>query len=91
MMIDPKPYAEFVQKLKKAQAAARAKSKSELNVITDRHLARCVDNTATGTSPDSPTLSISWDRSGVTETPSGEQAEVFNPIDYSSYYEFGHR
>jgi len=91
MIIDPKPYKEYAKKLKKSQEAAKAQARMELNAIADRHLARCRDNTATGSSPDSPTLGPAWDRSGVIETIGGLQAEVFNPKDYASHYEFGHR
>lgn len=91
MLIDPKPYKEYAKKLKRAKEKARAQARIELSSITDRHLARCVDNTATGSSPDSPTLSLAWDRSGVVETAKGLQAEVFNPKDYASHYEYGHR
>lgn len=91
MLIDPKPYKDHTKKLQQAREAAKARARAELNAIADRHLARCVDNTATGSSPDSPTLSLAWDRSGVIETSSGLQTEVFNPKDYTSHYEFGHR
>nr|WP_319487244.1 HK97 gp10 family phage protein [uncultured Caproiciproducens sp.] len=91
MMIDPKPFIEFTERLKKAQKIADAESKTQLNRITDRHWKRCKDNTATGSSPDSPTLAPAWDRSGVVETSEGVQAEVFNPVEYAAYYEYGHR
>lgn len=91
MIINPEPYKEYAKKLKRVREAARAQAHMELNNIADRHLARCKDNTATGSSPDSPTLGPAWDRSGVVETIGGLQAEVFNPKDYASYYEYGHR
>lgn len=91
MIIDPEPYKQFVKQLKQVREIAKAQGTAELNSIADRHLARCKDNTATGSSPDSPTLGPAWDRSGVVETIGGLQAEVFNPKDFASFYELGHR
>lgn len=91
MLINPEPYSKFIRELMKVREMAMAQGTVELNAIADRHLARCKENTATGTSPDSPTLGPAWDRSGVIETIGGLQAEVFNPKDYASYYEYGHR
>lgn len=91
MIIDPKPFMDFAQQIQKVQALAQAESRNELNRITDRHWARCINNTVAGTSPDSPTLANAWDRSGVVETGEGLQAEVFNNTKYAPYYEYGHR
>lgn len=91
MLIDPQPYKDFIKRLQKVREAAKAQASAELNTIADRHLSRCKDNTATGSSPYSPTLGPAWDRSGVIETIGGLQAEVFNPKDYASFYELGHR
>lgn len=91
MIIDSRPFIEFTEQLKKAQQIAKAESKIELNRITDRHWKRCKNNTATGSSLDSPTLAPAWDRSGVVEISEGVQAEVFNPVEYAAYYEYGHR
>lgn len=91
MLINPAPYEKFTKQLKLAREIAKSQGTVELNAIADRHLARCKDNTATGSSPDSPTLGPAWDRSGVVETIGGLQAKVFNPKDYASHYEFGHR
>lgn len=91
MIIDPKPLKDYVGAMKKVRDAARLQAREELNTITDRHLTRCKDNTATGTSPDSPTLAPAWDRSGVIRVSRGYQSKVFNPKDYASHYEYGHR
>lgn len=82
---------EHLQKLKKAKQLVQSETLQGLNIVTDRHLARCVANTAVGDSPDSPSLRNRWDRSGVVEIGDTAMAEVFNPLEYASYYEFGHR
>ena len=89
--IDPKGLKQLRSNLQEVKSFAEALAKEEVNRITDRHLARVVKNTPAGDSPDSPTLKNKWDRSGVINTVDGVAAEVFNPTDYASYFEFGHR
>lgn len=90
--VDIKPLEELRGHMVDAQRAMDAMAKEEVNRIADRHLARCKKGTAVGMSPDSPTLQPSWQRSGVVA--SGDcaaTADVFNPTEYASYYEYGHR
>jgi len=89
--IDTEPFREYVRKLEQTRDTIRNQPRQEVNRITDRHLARCKRKTAVGTSPDSPTLRSRWDRSGVRKTGGGYEADVFNPVEYASYYEYGHR
>lgn len=69
----------------------RQEMAAAVNRAADRHLARCVENTDAGDSPDSPDLRNRWDRSAAVPTAWGAEAEVFNPLEYASYYEYGHR
>lgn len=91
MRFDTKGLKELKDNLKQASSYAESLAKDEVNKITDRHLARVVKNTPAGDSPDSPNLKNRWDRSGVIASSSGVSAEVFNPTEYASYFEFGHR
>lgn len=91
MRFDTKGLKKLKDNLKEASSYAETLAKEEVNKIADRHLARVVKNTPAGDSPDSPTLKNTWDRSGVITTADGVSAEVFNPTDYASYFEFGHR
>lgn len=90
-LIDPKPFREYAQKMTSARYAADALMRSELNIATDRHLARCKKNTPVGISPDSPTLRDRWGRSGVHGMADGLYAEVFNTARHAAYWELGHR
>lgn len=81
----------YIQQLAGLEKELEAVARQEVNRIADRHLARCKQNTAVGDSPDSPTLRNRWDRNGVRKAAGGFQAEVFNPVEYASHYEFGHR
>lgn len=91
MIFDPIPFRKFVYQLKENQQLLDDLAEAQINKITDRHLARIKKNTAVGDSPDSPTLSSRWDRSGVHFMSDGVYAEVFNPTKYAAYYEYGHR
>jgi len=62
-----------------------------INRTADRHLARCKKDTPAGDSPDSPTLRLQWERSGVQTIGNDSFAEVFNPTEYASFVEYGHR
>lgn len=81
----------YIQQLAGLEKELETAARQEVNRIADRHLARCKQNTAVGDSPDSPTLRNRWDRSGVRKVAGGFEAEVFNPVEYASHYEFGHR
>lgn len=81
----------YIRQLSTLPGELKDMARGDLNRITDRHLARCKENTAVGDSPYSPTLRSRWDRSGVRDTGNGLAAQVFNPVEYASYYEFGHR
>lgn len=89
--IDPKPFLEAIKTVKAARVAADTLISSELNTVTDRHLARCKKNTPVGISPDSPTLRDRWDRSVIHGESDGMHSEVFNTADHAAYWEFGHR
>lgn len=82
---------EHLKKLKKARQMVGRETRRWLNTITDRHISRCVANTPVGDSPDSPSLRNRWDRSGVVKIGDAVNAEVFNPLEYASYFEYGHR
>lgn len=81
----------YIQQLAGLEKDLEAAARQEVNRIADRHLARCKQNTTVGDGPDSPTLRSRWDRSGVRKTAGGFSAEVFNPVEYASHYEYGHR
>lgn len=81
----------YIHQLAGLEKELESLARQDVNRIADRHLARCKQNTAVGDSPDSPTLRNRWDRSGVHKAAGGIEAEVFNPVDYASHYEFGHR
>lgn len=91
MSFDPNKLRQLRGSLQQVKDSIQDHSKEELNKITDRHLARVVRNTPAGDSPDSPNLKDRWDRSTVITIADGVSAEVFNPADYASYFEFGHR
>lgn len=86
-----KEIEEYRNALKAGKTAITNAMKRELNRVTNRHFARCIKNTDVGDSPDSPSLRNRWDRTPVVRTSSGYRTEVFNPLEYASYYEFGHR
>lgn len=81
----------YQKKIRGIKVAIKNRMRNELNTITDRHLARVIKNTDVGDSPDSPSLRNRWDRTPVVETADGFTAEVINPLEYASYYEYGHR
>lgn len=91
MKINTEPFREYVQRMEAVRNQLRNQARQAVNRSADRHLARCKQNTAVGDSPDSPALRNRWDRSGVREASGGFEAEVFNPAEYASHYEFGHR
>lgn len=81
----------YIRQLEGLEKELEGAVRQEVNRIADRHLARCKQNTAVGDSPDSPTLRNRWDRSGVRKRAGSLEAEVFNPVEYASHYELGHR
>lgn len=89
--VDTRPFFEHINKLKRIRDQLNDQTAKELNRITDRHLARIKENTAVGDSPYSPTLRNAWDRSGIHFMSDGVYSEVFNPVKYAPFYEFGHR
>jgi len=89
--MDTKPFKDYIKNTKKLLATLNGMSKSELNQITDRHLARIKKNTAVGDSPDSPNLVQGWDRSAVVQTADGVMTETVNNQKHAPYYEYGHR
>lgn len=91
MIIDSRPFREYIYKMKAAQQGIAGKMEAELNRVTDRHLARCKKNTPVGISPDSPDLRNRWDRSGVHWMANGLYSEAFNTAKHAPYWEFGHR
>lgn len=82
---------EHKKKLQQVKSKINTLMRTKLNKITERHLARVIENTDVGDSPDSPTLRNTWDRSAVVKISDGYRSEVFNNTDYASYYEYGHR
>lgn len=90
-LLDPAPFKTSARKMKSARYAADALMRSELNTVTDKHLARCKKNTPVGISPDSPTLRDRWDRSGIHGMADGLYSEVFNTARHAAFWEFGHR
>lgn len=90
-LLDPRPYRDYLNQLKQLRGKLDGLTGDTVNRAADRHLARCKKNTAVGSSPDSPTLRLRWDRSGVHFMRDGVFAEVFNPAEHAAYYEFGHR
>ncbi len=91
MGFDTSELRAFIARLEKAKLDARQLSEREVNRITDRHLARCKQNTSIGPSPYSPTLRDGWGRSAAFRSGGRVLARVFNPVYYASWYEFGHR
>lgn len=91
IQFDYKGLEQYQKAMKEQKAAITNEMKKALNNVTDRHLSRCIKNTDVGDSPDSPTLRNNWDRTPVTKTASGYEADVFNPTEYASFYEYGHR
>lgn len=91
MGFDTSELRAFIARLEKAKLDARQLSEREVNWITDRHLARCKQNTSVGPSPYSPTLRDGWGRSAAFRSGGRVLARVFNPVYYASWYEFGHR
>jgi hypothetical protein len=89
--LDVRPFREHLYKLKRLQKEIDAEVETQLNRVTDRHFGRVKKNTDPGDSPDSPTLRGRWERSGVHFMSDGVYAEVFNPVEYAAYYEYGHR
>lgn len=88
---DTRGLKDLKNNLKQLTSYTETLAKEEVNKITDRHLARVVRNTPAGDSPDSPNLKNRWDRSTVITAANEVSAEVFNPTEYASYFEFGHR
>lgn len=91
MKFDTKEIKSLRRNIRGLKVLTRSVLRDEMNGIADRHLARCIKNTDVGDSPDSPTLRNAWDRTPVLSTRAGVKAEVFNPIEYASFYEQGHR
>lgn len=89
--VDVSELKAFKKQLEAARDEVTREKSHEVNRLTDRHLARCVKNTAVGDSPDSPNLRDQWARSGVQNIGGETFAEVYNTADYAPFYEFGHR
>lgn len=88
---DTSQLKRHMEQLRKAKRMLDQQFPAALNEVTDRHLARTIENTDVGESPSSPSLRNRWDRSGVFRVARTYTAEVFNPLEYASYYEYGHR
>lgn len=92
LSVDLKELKALAAKLEDAEKnGLKSEIRRAVNRVADRHLARCVENTDVGDSPDSPDLRNRWERTSTTFTGKEAGAEVFNPLEYASHYEFGHK
>lgn len=91
MKFETSEIKEYQKNIRGLKVFTKNRMAEELNKITDRHLARVIKNTDVGDSPDSPSLRNAWERTPVIKLSDKVVAEVINPLEYASFYEYGHR
>ncbi len=82
---------EYAAKLRALDAALEAEAMRGMNRITDRHLARYVENLPVGLSPSSPEARQQAASTPVMHNGDDYDSEVYNTAPHAGYLEKGHR